>query len=235
MNEVEQWAAAVDEVVDHLLAGAGLEQPPVDALRLAGCLGIDVVLDHRQLCRGRHKRVHGRSAIFLRPESRPERLQWAAAHELGEVCVHRVFTRLQLLPEEPSAGLREQTANLLASRLLLPSRWFWDDLQRLDGDLLLLKRRYATASHELIALRLLDDRAPAAVSIFDQQRLTRRRVNATALSGRLTLPERACWREVRRQGRPVTLAAGPVCVRGWPVNEQGWRREILWAACAADS
>lgn len=220
------WCAAVDSVAEELLAETGLDHPPVDALALARRLKVAVAFDDAQQSRGRHKRIDGRSSIFLKPDPRPERMQWAAAHELGEVVAWQIFERAGA-DEEPSPETREQTANLLASRLLLPSLWFRDDARRLDGDVLALKQRYCTASHELIAWRLLDLPDPAIVTIFDLGRLTRRRSNATERPPRLQPIERECQAEVSRQGRPAELHAGGLRVQGWPVHEEGWTREIL--------
>ena len=81
----ETWSVAVDDAVAELLKRAQITRPPVDALALATRLEIVVAFDHTQYSRGRHNVLSGQSSIFLKPDERPERLQWAAAHELGEV------------------------------------------------------------------------------------------------------------------------------------------------------
>ena len=220
------WVSALDEVAADLLSQAGVNSPPVDALILAERLQIAVVFDADQQGRARHKRLAGASSIFLNPDDRPERLQWAAAHELGEVVAHRVAARAGA-GDDLSPGLREQIANQIASRLLLPRAWFAADAQRLDGDVLELKSLYRTASHELIAWRLLDLPEPSIVTIFDRGCMTRRRSNLDGQSPPLSPMERACWRQVHHSGKPLEQSIGAVRVQGWPVHEPHWTREIL--------
>jgi hypothetical protein len=90
-----------------------------------------------------------------------------------------------------------------------------------------LKAVYATASHELIAWRLLDLPRESTVTIFDHGRITRRRSN----DGRRPPPpiplECAVWQETHRTGRAGAEWCDGLLVRCWPVHEPGWKREIL--------
>jgi hypothetical protein len=229
----EELAAGLDRVVEEILAEAGVEGPPVDALEVARTLGIAVALDDRQEGRARYVRLGGRReggarpTILLRPEPRAERRQWAVAHEIGEHFAHRVFAMWGVDPRKTAADAREEVANHLASRLLLPAEWFESDATGCGWDLLRLKARYATASHELIARRMLECRPAVIVSIFDDGRISFRRGN---LPGGTPLPcetELSCWRKVHDKGRSRRMRAGSVAVQGWPVHEEGWKREIL--------
>ena len=101
-----------------------------------------------------------RATILLRPEPRFERRQWAVAHEIGEHVACRVFALWGVDPRETQANAREHVANNLAGRLLLPTAWFAADAVACGWDLLGLKARYRTASHELIARRMLECRPP---------------------------------------------------------------------------
>ena len=222
-----EWSAAIDTTANELLDQVCFVAPPVDALCLAERLQISVVFDASQSARARHKRLAGQATILVKPEQRPERLQWAVAHELGEVVAYRVFARVGLLTDSISPRLREEVANLSASRLLLPSRWFFDDARRTGEGLLVLKRIYRTASHELIAGRFLDDPRPAIITICDNGRITRRRTNCPRRPPGLQRVERDCRDEVHRHGRPVELREHDLTVRGWPIHEPGWKREIL--------
>ncbi len=47
----------------------------------------------------------------------------------------------------------ESLANLFAYRLLVPTCWYADRRAGLDYDLLALKEKYATSSHEVLAWR----------------------------------------------------------------------------------
>jgi hypothetical protein len=229
----EELGAGLDRVVEEVLQEAHLEEPPVDALAVARTLGIAVALDDRQEGRARYVRLGdqrsgaSRATILLRPEPRFERRQWAVAHEIGEHVAHRVFRLWGVDPAETVANAREQAANWLAGRLLLPTEWFSADGAAFDWDLTSLKARYNTASHELIARRMLECRPPIVISIFDQGRLSFRRGNA---SGRVPPPlavEMECWNDVHERCRPSRLGRGATRVQGWPVHERGWQREIL--------
>ena len=65
------------------------------------------------------------------------------------------------------------------------------------------------------------------ISIFDQRQISFRRSN---LPGRVPPPspaEMQCWRDVHRGNHPLRTRAGPGFVQGWPIHEEGWKREIL--------
>ena len=230
----EELSAALDTVASELLATAGIERPPVDAFAVAAALGITVARDDAQGGRGRYVRLgsytgsgNGRPTILIRSDPRPQRRQWTVAHEIGEHTAWQVYAALDVDPREAPAGARETVANHLASRLLLPSMWFVDDGQSCFWDLAELKVRYATASHELIARRMLDCPPPVVVSIFDQKRLYFRRSN---LSGRVPPPstaEQQCWQRVHETGRAKQIVDGLCTIHGWAVHEDQWRREIL--------
>lgn len=229
----EELAIGLDGVVDELLDEADVRCPPVDAIAIAKKLGIAVALDDRQQGRARYVRLGGRwsersrATILLRPEPRFERRHWAVAHEIGEHVAHRVFARWGADPVETAADAREQAANWLAGRLLLPTAWFEADAAACGWDLFALKAQYRTASHELIARRMLECRPTVVISIFDQRRISFRRGN---IPGHVPPPlpaEIECWNSIRGRGRPQRTRQGPNIVQGWPIHEEGWEREIL--------
>jgi hypothetical protein len=227
----EELSAALDRVAMEILTEVHVQQPPVDALGVAKALGITVALDERQPVRARYVRLRSyrggepRATILLRPEPRQERRQWAVAHELGEHAAWRVFELLSVDPRETAPLARESIANHLAGRLLLPEPWFSRDARGCGWDLLQLKAAYPTASHELIARRMLDFSPAVIITIIDRGETTWRRSN---LPGRVPPPaadEMSCWRSVHRGNRPRQSDDG--AIRGWPVHEPGWKREIL--------
>jgi hypothetical protein len=229
----EEWAAALDAVAMEVLANVGVSRPPVDAFEVARRMGITVAWDDRQRGRARYVRLGGRRAaaprvtILLRPDPRWERQQWALAHEIGEHAAYRLFAVLGVDPRETSSGAREVVASHLTGRLLLPSAWFAADGSNCGWDLLALKARYTTASHELIARRMLECRPPVIVTIFDHGRIHLRRSN---LPGRVPPPSSAeigCWKSVHDANRPSETYEGLRTIHGWPVHEEGWKREIL--------
>lgn len=229
----EEWAAALDAVVGRVLLQAGVDSPPVDALRIARQLGFIVAWDNHQSGRARCVRLPGRrsrcggEAILLRRDRRPERHHWAVAHELGEHCAAEGFRRLDFDPLDLSPRLREDWANAFAMRLLLPTCWLRPAAAACRWDLLELKATFATASHELIARRMLDVLQPLLITIFDNGRLTYRWSNQDIQPPPLAPLERECWTIAHRDARPRQRQAGPYQVRCWPVHEPGWAREIL--------
>jgi hypothetical protein len=125
----DQGTQVLEDAISRVLRRAGIKRPPIDAAEVARRLGYAVLWDASQQSRARIALVRGapsrtsRPAIFLRPEPRPERVQWAIAHELGEACAGHVIDRLSASPDG-SPQNREQLANALATRLLLPMKWF---------------------------------------------------------------------------------------------------------------
>jgi hypothetical protein len=229
----EELAAGLDRVVEDILSKARIVTPPVDAFAVAGALGIAVALDDRQLGRARYVRLsdrrtkQSRATILLSPEPRFERQQWAIAHEIGEHLAYHVFTQWGVDPCEAAPNAREAVANNLAGRLLLPTAWFATDGVANHWDLMALKSHFRTASHELIARRMLECRPRVIISIFDQRRVSFRRSN---LSGRVPPPspvEMQCWRKVHDRNDPFQSGEGLDVVQGWPIHEEGWKREIL--------
>jgi Zn-dependent peptidase ImmA (M78 family) len=224
----EEVTEAVDQVVAELLGRAGVTGPPVDAIALAQRhLGMIVCLDRRQRQRGRAQRSAGRRQIFLRPEPTEERHQWTVAHEIGEHLKPDLLQRLGIAPEETRVMAGESLANLLAHRLLVPSCFFAADAPACDYDLLALKQRYRTASHEVIAWRFLDLPAPCIVTIIDNDHIHRRKSNAWRTRRELVPAEQECQKYVNHTSRPRVVRKDGWTVQGWPVHQPDWKRELL--------
>jgi hypothetical protein len=224
----EDVVATVDRVVEELLRAAHFDKPPVDAIALAqGHLGMVVCLDKRQPQRGRAQRAAGVKQIYLRPEPREERHQWTVAHEIGEHIKSDLLSRLGMEPSQTRAMAGESLANLFAYRLLVPTCWFGQDAPALDYDLLALKEKYSTSSHEVLAWRFLDLPEPCIVTILDNDAITRRRSNSWPSKRKLEAPEQRCQKQVHRSGKPARVQEGGWTVRGWPVHQVDWKREIL--------
>src|SRR6266481_3363783 len=169
----EEVLAKIDTFGEELLRAAGVQQPPVDAIQLAQRhLGMIVCLDRRQSQRGRAQRTGGRPQIYLKPEPTEERHQWTVAHEIGEHLKVRLLQRLGIDPQETRAMAGESLANLFAYHLLVPTRWFASDAPQLQYDVLELKQRYRTSSHEVVALRMLDLPEPAIITIVDNDHIS---------------------------------------------------------------
>jgi Zn-dependent peptidase ImmA (M78 family) len=224
----EDVVAAIDQMIEELLEAARIAAPPVDAIALAQRhLGMVVCLDKRQTQRGRAQRSLGQQQIYLRPEPTEERHQWTVAHEIGEHLKTELLQRLGVEPGQTRAMAGESLANLFAYHLLVPTCWFAADAREMDFNLLQLKKRYQTSSHEVIAWRFLDLGEPCVVTIIDNDHVSRRRSNARRITRTLELAEAKCQRYVHQHGR-VKLVRGPgIEVQGWPVHSPEWKREIL--------
>jgi hypothetical protein len=229
----DDLSGALDTVAMDVLDRAGIDRPPVDAIQLARRLGITVAVDDRQRGRARYVRHRGirgrkpRPTILLRPEPRRERRHWAVAHEIGEHVAYQVFRLLLVDPREAAPNARERVATYLASRLLLPGAWFADDACECRWDLVSLKSRYTTASHELIARRMLDLGPPVIISIFDLGQLSFRGSNVPGQVPPPSCGEMACWRRAHTRNLAEESADGPRKIQAWPVHEPDWKREIL--------
>jgi Zn-dependent peptidase ImmA (M78 family) len=236
----EQVAEAIKDCAEELLAEAGFDRPPIDAIAMAQRLGLVVAKDSQSDVRGRFVRMGfpnrmGRGTIFLANEPRVERRQWATAHEIGEFAAHRVFGMLGVDAEEIAPSEREQMANHLANGILLPSDWFRADGYAVDWDLYELKQVYTTASHELIARRMIAMAPAVIVSLFDQGRLVWRKSNVLRRPPPLVPAESRTWQVAHEDNQPAQyecriLPEGLRDVRCWPVHEAGWKREILRTA-----
>lgn len=236
----DEFSHALDSVAAGAVAALECDTPPIDALVLARRLGMSVAWDSTQAGRGRVVRLRGTAAaadqasILVRPEERRERLQWTVAHEIGELCAVQVFDHLGVDPREAPPGARESVANQLAGRLLLPQAWFRQAAASCDWDLLVLKSLFATASHELIARRMLDFDPPVVITIYDQGRRTFRRGPVRGRTKELVVPEREALQEAHQFARPTTRETAECRVQAWPVHEPHWKREILRTEWRAD-
>ena len=228
--------AVIDQMVEELLEAAGVTAPPVDTIALAqGQLGMVVCLDKRQTQRGRAQRSRGKPQIYLRPEPREERHQWTVAHEIGEHLKTELLQRLDIEPSQTQAMTGESLANLFAYRLLVPQCWFAADARALEYDLLQLKGRYRTSSHEVIAWRFLDLPEPCVITVIDNDHVRRRRSSGPRITRELLPIEQKCQRYVNEHGRPKTLRADGISVQGWPVHSPDWKREILRSVIDEDA
>src|SRR5262245_54018183 len=228
--------ATVDRMVNELLAAARIETPSVDAIALAqGHLGMVVCMDKRQLQRGRAQRAAGARQIYLRPEPTEERHQWTVAHEIGEHLKPELLKRLGIAPREAKAMVGESLANLFAYRLLVPTCWFAADAPALAYDLLALKERYRTSSHEVLAWRMLDLPASCIITIVDNEQIHRRRSNAWPTKCELAPAEARCQRFVHNHGKTKIVAADGWTVQGWPVHTAEWKREVLRSVVDMDA
>jgi hypothetical protein len=129
----------------------------------------------------------------------------------------------------------ESLANVFAHRLLVPTRWFAEDAPATGYDLPVLKKRFRTASHEVIAWRFLDLPAPCIVTVVDNGSVSRRRSSAGPVESKLLADaESLGQRRAHETGRTQQVRVGGWTVQAWPVRQQDWKREILRSVVDSD-
>jgi hypothetical protein len=157
------------------------------------------------------------------------------AHEIGESHAYRVFCELGVNFAEVPSATREAVANRLAGCLLLPRDWFIADGVVVDWDLYELKARYSTASHEMIARRMLEMPRPVIITLADHGKKVWRMSNCRFRTPPMTPPEIEVWKAAHERGKAARcdareLPEGIDDVRAWPIHEPDWRREIVRTA-----
>lgn len=167
--------------------------------------------------------------LLIRPEESTvaagERECFACAHELAESSVAaRILTKAGV--DDPSDELREWTCNLFAGALLAPADWFRQAWQEQAGDLRRVKRVFGTASHEVLARRLITWEVPTVVTVVDNGRVTSRTGNCQHID-KLTPTERQAVEKLSGRQRTIDLTAEPLRVEGWRIDADGWERIIL--------
>ena len=221
----------LDEFCQTVLHEAGIAFPPVDMFLLARRLGMEVIVDAGQPHRAQFVRLSRGSAarglIVLGQAPRRERMHWAVAHEIGESLTARAAQELGCSATSFWGRSREQLANELAKRLLLPFPEFIEDGERWGWELPALKARYATASHEVIARRMLDAALPVMISIIDNGVLGFRGMNVPGRVPPLSRSEEQAWQEVQASGRDNCWETAEERIQVWAVHEPAWKREII--------
>ncbi|MFQ5862614.1 MAG: ImmA/IrrE family metallo-endopeptidase [Candidatus Brocadiales bacterium] len=221
MLELTEWHDIVTMVEDEaraLLERLHITGPPVDAFTLAKTLNLAVHIDSNLRVRGYSRRRWDIQTILVgskNPE-KSERKHFTIAHEIGEV----------LLAGKVGPSFLEDASNLMAISLLLPRNWFHKDAEALEFDLLALKKRYSTASHEVIAYRMLDVK-PLIITIFDNGRLYRRKSSYPIPVKRIHPLEMECMKAVSNGAEQVLLKDDAASVTGWPIFKDDWKRVIL--------
>ena len=208
----------VEQEARALLERMGVHAPPVDAYLIANKLGLTVQIDPHLKTRGysRTRWDLGTIIVGSKNTNQSERKQFTIAHEIGEVSLKGRVEEAHL----------EGASNLMAINLLLPGEWFKRDAEVSGFDLLRLKKTYSTASHELIAFRMLEFR-PMIVTIFDNGSLYKRK-SSYPFTVRPSYPlESQCLRDVTLRGEKVSLKDEETNVVGWPIFREDWKRVIL--------
>jgi predicted transcriptional regulator len=224
----------IDRLVNALLERAGVTEPPVDALHLAEeHLGIpvEVVEPVEEDERGRPRprpRPQG-AGIFLSPDMGPEQQQKAAADGVARALMPDVLRRLGVAVGSESRQFATHLRGLIAARLLVPTRMLRGAASRCKYDLPALKRLFATATTEAVALRLLDLDEPCVIAVVDDGVVAQRRGNRSAETRKLTAAEQECVDRVTALDLPHRARRGGWTAQGWPVPDRPFRRVIVRA------
>jgi predicted transcriptional regulator len=217
-DDFEEVSNLLDRVVEHLLETCEIKQPPIEPKRIADILGLvynEAELEGR---RGQSFRRYGRQHVEIHHKDRPERKNFALAHEIVELELKKVL-------DDPRECHR--WANLGASFLLMPTPWFRQECQRANFDIAELKNVFSTASWEAIALRTLNF-SEAIITIVDNGRVTRRKSSYSFyVSKKLSDEEKQVLAAVLQAGK-IERQHFPSCeVTGFPVFEKEQKRVIL--------
>jgi len=217
-GDFEEVAEMLDGIVEDLLAACQIEGPPVEPKKIADKLGI--VYDEAELRgrRGQSFRRRGRQHVEVQREDRPERKNFALAHEIMELELKKVL-------DDP--GECHRRANLGASFLLMPTKWFREECFRTGFDIGELKKVFYTASWEAVALRTLNFSA-AIITILDGGRVTRRKSSYSFYVPRkLSQEEKEVVQQVLRTRKTHRKHFSSCEVAAYPVFEKEYRRVIV--------
>jgi hypothetical protein len=230
----EELLEAVDRLVNGLLERAGVNEPPVSALEIAEThLGIPIEVvepvEADERGRPRPRARPAGSGIFLTPDMTEEQRQKTAADGIARSLLPDIFRKLDLIPGTENKQFASQVRGLVVARLLVPNKLLRASLKECRYDLLAMKKSFATATMEMIALRLLDLDEPCVISIVDDGVVAIRRGNRFAASKKLEAPEQTCLDRVMELDLPCRVREGEWTVQGWPVPDRTFRRIILRA------
>lgn len=232
----EEVVTSIDEMINSLLATAGVARPPIDAVTLAQQhLGLLICLDQGHEQRERSRNPRGSKQVLLSPDQTEEQKQWTVARAVGGHLKADLLQRLGFAAEERRALMGESLANLIAGRLLVPSCWLQEEARSCDFDLLELKRLFGTAIEEVIAGRLLDLSEPCIITLIESDLVQRRRSNAWRVRKELSEPEKRCQRSVSLSSQPALVREKGWTVQGWPIHRADGTRVILRSVVDEDA
>jgi predicted transcriptional regulator len=216
--DFEEISELLDSIVDRLLEACDVTQPPVQPRSLAKKLGIVYTEAQLEGRRGQSFRSRGRQYVEIHQSDRPERKSFALAHEIMEIELKKVMD---------NPGECHRWANLGASFLLMPTRWFREECLMTDFDIARLKSTFSSASWEVVSLRTLNF-SESIVTIVDNGRISRRKSSYPYhVPRKLSEEEQNVLQKVLQTAGPERLHFPACAVAGYPVFEGEHRRVIL--------
>ena len=228
MFDAEELCDAIDRCVMELLGRYGIEEPPVDALRLVReAFGYIVTYEEEEPKYGdRPKRKRARE-LAVKPNQSPGGQQMMAARACAKELVPTILQKLGVAPGTEEKSAATHLTGLIAPRLLLPTRWFDTAARKASSDLLRIQETFDTANLEPIAMRLLDLEDPCVIAIVDDGAVALRRSNAMQATKKLTPAEELCIERVVESEVPQTVRREGWTSRGWPVSTGPFNRILL--------
>jgi predicted transcriptional regulator len=227
------------EVIDRMIAGmmerAGVTTGPVDALTLADDhLGIPIEVvepaeeDENGKCRPRSRGANS-GTITLTTDMSNEQRQRVAADGIARLLLPDISKKVGMVLGSETKQFVTFVRGLVVPRVLIPTRAFRAALRECRYDVFALKRIFATASMEMIALRFLDLDETCVVSIVDDGVVATRRGNRVAVSKKLEAAEQECVDRIMELDLPQRARKGEWTAQGWPVPDRPFRRILLRA------
>jgi len=215
--DFDEREAIIEATVERLLTTARIERPPIDPVRIARAIRINVLDRDLPQRRGQSYVYRGMRFVDIGRTARAERRNFTLAHEIMEL-------------ELPLAGSDKQLKHEIAMRgaaaLLCPARFFRQACTAAPFDLFRLKAAFSTASHEVIALRSLDF-AEAIMSVFDNGRLVNRQTSYPFGLQSVTRQERDVVRRAMHSGEVCADTWDGASATAYPVFENDFKRVIL--------
>lgn len=157
------WRILINESVHSL---------PVDILRLCRQLGIKVVyFIPKDDSDGKCTIINDTPYIFVNRNCSKQRKRFTIAHEIGHILLGHVG-KYQLVNREPSANDNtiEQSANVVASRLLAPACVLWGcGVRNADHIVKLCDISKPSAEYRMIRMRELYQRDKFLTSPLERQ------------------------------------------------------------------
>ena len=214
-----------DATARSVLERCHITDPPVDALKLAALLDIEITFEPDLRTGPQQKRVRalsrhfaGKWYLMLEADDRPERHQWACAHE---ICEAQLWGKIE-------GRWVHEVANFAASSLLMPDPPFSEHCRSASWDLLALKAAtYSTCSHEALARRMLWLREDLVITCVDNGSLTWRLGSCGNYPAQPIPVESDCIDAVTRSGQREERSSDLLNCYGFPVFENGWKRVFL--------
>ncbi len=227
------------EIIDRMIAGmmerAGITTGSVDALALADHhLGIPIeVVEPAEEDESGKRRPRSRGAnagtITLTTDMSEEQRQRVAADGIARLLLPDICKKVGMMLGSESKQFVTFVRGLVIPRVLIPTRAFRSALRECRYDVPALKRIFATASMEMIALRFLDLDETCVVSIVDDGVVASRRGNRVAVSRKLEAAEQECVERITELELPHRARKGDWTAHGWPVPDRPFRRILLRA------